>query len=127
MIFRRNKPRQSGKTSEAIELSVVLATMGQNVALGFHNEQTLYSVSKSNSYVTYLNHINKYNLPISMFSVKSDLQILRANKPDVLIVDEFELLDTQVQQVLNSYITNLNIPMYITGTSVKPIWNNDMI
>ncbi len=90
-INRRIKPRQSGKTSDVLEMAEVLLSIGRKVAIIMPTDRMLAQLSQYNKAF-----LNKKDYKGLLFvGASTNLSFMRGIRVDCVIVDEYNHLNNQ--------------------------------
>jgi len=109
-INRRIKPRQTGKTTDAIELSEVLLSIGRRVALIMPSDREVAWLRQTHRQFA-MNEDYKGSLFVGS---ASNLMFMRGLRVDCIIVDEFKALTNQ-QEIITLVAINSAV-LYTTET-----------
>jgi len=109
-INKRIKPRQTGKTTDIIELTEVLLSIGRKVALIMPSDRETAWLKQ-----THPKFVMNKNYKGSLFiGSASNLLFMRGVRVDCVLVDEFKLLKNQ-QEIISLTVIN-NAVLYTTET-----------
>jgi len=84
----RYKARQSGKTSELLELAKILVSLGKKTAVIIRNEQTLYRIRSE-----YKEFIESDMGGLLLIGAATNLNFLRGHRFDRVLIDDLSLID----------------------------------
>jgi len=107
-IYIRHKPRQSGKTTELLELSEILLSLGRKVAYIVKSDRDLQIIKKNEK--KKLDELAiKYNTNIWFLSASSFELGTRGIRLDTVLIDDIDLLDIRYFNSIQQYPLNINI------------------
>lgn len=111
-INRRIKPRQTGKTADAIELAEVLLSIGRNVTLIMPSDrETVWFLQTYRDFA-----MNKQYKGSLFVGAATNLVFMRGLRVDCVIVDEFKELNPQYQKDIMLLTVTTNAVLYSTET-----------
>ena len=123
MVNIRNKERQTGKTTDIIEMTEILLSMGREVVLLVHNRRALEYLRKEHKDT----FDNRNHLGALLVGEANNLNFLRGHRFDTVMVDEWSLTPNQGE--IETIVSINNAVLYVTDTASykKPIFNNETI
>jgi len=109
-INRRIKPRQTGKTTDIVELVEILLSIGRKVALIMPSDRQVAWLRQTHkSFV-----MNKQYIGLLFVGSASNLLFMRGISVDCVVVDEFNVLKNQ-QEIIQMTVIK-NSVLYTTET-----------
>lgn len=101
-INRRIKPRQTGKTTDIIELVEILLSIGRKVALIMPSDRQVAWLRQTHKPFV----MNKQHRGVLFIGSASNLVFMRGISVDCVIVDEFNVLKNQQEIISMTTINN---------------------
>lgn len=109
-INRRIKPRQSGKSTDILEMAELMLSLGRKVVILLPTDR---EVALLRQFHTELIHNEDYKGRL-MIGSASNLNFLRGHRADIFLVDEFGIIKNQ--QEITSTAIILGARIYSTET-----------
>lgn len=119
-IYNRLKPRQSGKTTELIDLAKILCELDRKVVLVIHNQRNLHIFKKKHPEI-----INEetYKFNLNVCSAESFEMATRGLRYDSILIDDITLISPKYLEIMDMLALVNKANVYSTDS---PEWRKDL-